>query len=86
MPAMAAWANRTASDAIDGIVVLYHDGTIESLLNHPLPVELMREVVALAHDRYHRRSSGVRLAVDVAEEDLGASAGIVSINSRRRSG
>jgi hypothetical protein len=86
VPVLAAWGNCTPSDFVDGLVVLYQDGTMQTFLDKPVSLERMREVTRLAHDRLHSRSSGVRVAVDVAPEDLGASAGIVEFRPRRRHG
>lgn len=83
---LAAWGNYTPADFVDGLVVLHQDGTMETFLDTPVSVERMREVTRLAYDRLHSRSSGVRAAVEVAPEDLGASAGIVEFRPRRRHG
>jgi len=82
---IAAWAHRNADGRANGVVALCADGTVEQLLNGPLPLSVLREVMSIAHARLYLRSSGVRPAVQIADADLGASAPVVDLHARRRS-
>jgi hypothetical protein len=84
VPVLTAWANRDAEGRVGGIVALHADGTLRFLLDQPVHATRMSELMRLVDQCLGRRASGVRPAVEVQDDAMGASAEVADLRAHRR--